>query len=148
MINLAALHETLVINDGKTAESLKYHCRLRTLEDGSKVVSEHRRYFCNSCGSHLYAWHPKWPKLSHPVATSVDTPLPVAQTRYHIFTSDAPAWIKQYIPETDQHNKVFQEYPDRSISAHHKDESIVAQHRAWVEHHRAEVAEEQTASQN
>ena len=50
--------------------------RAKTERGGVLTESDHHRYFCGRCGTHLYAWNSQWPALVHPVASAIDTPLP------------------------------------------------------------------------
>lgn len=85
--------------------------------NGQSLHSEHERHFCGTCGSHLWAQNPQWPKLVHPVASAIDTPLPVAPSNVHMMVDSAANWALVAIaPDEEQHSA----YPDVSLSAWHQ----------------------------
>ena len=113
MINLGGDHRTLEI-EGK--EHVKIF-RARVERDGQLVHSKHERHFCGECGCHLWAWHPNWPDLVHPVASAIDTALPRPPKLVHIWTSSAPAWVDLRLGDDDE---VFEGYPNTSLADWHE----------------------------
>jgi hypothetical protein len=72
-------------------------------------LSEARRSFCGTCGSALWVWDPRWPKLIHPFASAIDSELPKAASRTHIMLDYAPRWVP--VPKADRRNRLHREYP-------------------------------------
>lgn len=110
------------INLGADARSLRVegqeHVKVyRALVErgGKPEPSEHERHFCGACGSHLWAFNPRWPKLVHPVAGAVDTPLPVPPEGVHIMLASKPSWVA----EPRAHQARFAGYPEESLAAFH-----------------------------
>lgn len=112
-INLLALAETLEVR-GKEAVSI-YRARI----DGE--TSSGRRHFCRNCGSCLWIFDPQWPKLIHPFASTVDTPLPRPPETVHILLDFAAPWVE--IPEGSGHVR-FSGYPELSIEQWHRRHSL------------------------
>jgi hypothetical protein len=88
------------------------------------VRSQHRRYFCQVCGSHLWAWNEAWPDLVHPLASVIDTPLPRPEHFVDIMLDSAAPWVE---PHAGDHIERFAEYPAQSIEAWHK------RHGLWLD---------------
>jgi hypothetical protein len=109
-INIGAVTDTLSVNDWDQLGL--FHA---TREDGSH--SEAERYFCTSCGSQLWLFDPRWPELVHPVASVIDTPLPVPPKLTHIFMADKPHWVT---PEIGAWDEVFDAYPELSLADWHE----------------------------
>jgi hypothetical protein len=112
------------INLGGDASTLavtgREHVRIyRALveRDGERVRSEHERHFCAQCGSHLWAFHPSWPELVHPVAGAIDTPLPPPPVRTHMMTDSKAPWVEI---EAGPADAVFGGYPDVSLAEWHR----------------------------
>lgn len=63
------------------------------------------RNFCRECGTALWVWDPRWPDMFHPNASCIDTSLPSAPERNHIFVEHAPKWVP--IPEANEVDKVY-----------------------------------------
>ena len=90
------------------------------LDDGAakgKTLSEARRYFCNRCGSALWAWDPTWPDLVHPHASAIDTPLPEAPENVHIMLGSKAPWVPVEGMPGDPR---FEEYPSMSLAQWHE----------------------------
>lgn len=79
--------------------------------------SRHERVFCGRCGTHLWAWHPQWAELIHPVAGAIDTPLPVPPERVHLMLGSRADWAVPEGAPTDAH---FDAYPAESIADWHR----------------------------
>ena len=76
-----------------------------------------RRCFCRECGSSLWNFNPEWGDLVYPAASAVDTPLPRAPERTHIFVGSAAPWVE--VPEGAR-EKQFDEFPDESMADWHR----------------------------
>lgn len=109
-INLGGDFETLAVQGEDHVRT--YHAKL---EDGS--ASPAGRTFCDTCGSALWVWDPRWPELVHPQASAIDTPLPVPPERTHLMLGSKPDWVDACVQEGD---KKFDQYPDESIAAWHE----------------------------
>lgn len=83
---------------------------------GTGEISPMERRFCKICGSNLWCWDPRWPKLLHPFASAIDTPLPQPPAHTHLMTGSKAGWVPLEIQEND---KVFEDYPDESIADWH-----------------------------
>ena len=79
--------------------------------------SEHERHFCRQCGSHLWAFHPHWPELVHPVAGAIDTPLPEPPERVHMMVGSKAAWVAV---EGGPDDARFDGYPRESLADWHR----------------------------
>ena len=108
-INLGGRHETLEVEGADHVRT--YHARL----DGGGT-SPAGRTFCDTCGSALWLWDPRWPDLVHPHASAIDTPLPVPPERTHLMLGSKPDWVVDCIHAGD---KRFEAYPDESIADWH-----------------------------
>ncbi|MBT3533923.1 MAG: GFA family protein [Rhodospirillaceae bacterium] len=115
-INLLADNRTMEITGRENV------AEYRALKNGEP--SRHRRYFCRSCGSHMWAWNESWPDLVHPLASVIDTPLPRPERFVDIMLDSAAPWVALH--EGDQIER-FPEYPGESIEAWHK------RHGVWSE---------------
>ncbi|MEM9071668.1 MAG: GFA family protein [Myxococcota bacterium] len=111
MINLGGDARTLEV-DGEA--HLKVYQAVK--EDGTR--SEHRRYFCGECGSHLYAQHSRWPDLVHPVASAIDTPLPAPPRRVHMMLGSRASWVPVDAGPDDER---YDEYPRNALATWHAD---------------------------
>jgi hypothetical protein len=112
-INLSGEAKTLKVRG-------KQHVRVyRAMleEDGKRVQSEHQRHFCVECGSHLWAFHPAWPELIHPVAGAIDTKLPRPSEYVHMMLDSRAAWVAV---EGTPHDTRFDAYPDLSLAEWHE----------------------------
>ena len=89
--------------------------------DGKLQRSKHQRHFCGECGCHLWAFHPSWPELIHPVAGSIDTPLPPPPAHVHIMLGSKAPWVEVEGNADDAH---FDEYPEKSIADWHDDHGL------------------------
>jgi len=85
--------------------------------DGEMKRSRLERHFCAECGSHLWAFHPNWPELLHPIATAIDTPLPVPPEYVHLMVGSKANWVRiEGLPGDRQ----FDQYPEESLADWHK----------------------------
>ncbi len=113
-----------IVNLGGDARTLRVegeeHVRAyRALieRDGEQVRSGHTRSFCVQCGGHLWAAHDDWPDLVHPVASAIDTPLPVPPQRVHIMLGSRASWAE---PDVHEGDELFEGYPALSLADWHK----------------------------
>jgi hypothetical protein len=111
------------INLSGDAKTLKVHgqehvkiYRAMLKEGGRRVQSQHQRHFCGECGSHLWAFHPHWPELVHPVASAVDTDLPTPPSYAHMMLGSRASWVH---PEGKPGDDRFDEYPPYSLAEWH-----------------------------
>ncbi len=114
-INLGGDYDTLKI-DGKEHLSV-YQARLTDEVTGEQSSSPAKRHFCRHCGSALWLWDPRWPKLVHPFASAIDTALPVPPERTHLMLGSKAPWVTPCLGPRD---KKFDEYPDESIADWHQ----------------------------
>lgn len=115
MINLLARADSLQVRG--EAHLKTYRARIQREADSTPRPSGHARLFCSECGSHLWARHDRWPELIHPVASSVDTPLPRSPSHSHIFLRSKPEWIPlEKAPE----DETFETYPRESLESWHR----------------------------
>jgi hypothetical protein len=112
MINLGGDMGTMKIE----GEEYLADYRAQVEHQGRVVQSKHRRFFCQRCGCHLYAWHESWPDLVHPVASAIDTPLPEPPARVHMMLGSKANWVPvEASPNDEQH----EEYPRKSLTDWH-----------------------------
>ncbi len=113
-INLGGDYDSLEV---KGRKHLSVYRALIRDEDNSEVAeSPARRHFCGHCGSALWAWDPRWPKLVHPFASAIDTDLPVPPERTHMELDSKASWVRVM---ADPKDKVFDGYPDEAIAEWH-----------------------------
>lgn len=115
MINLLAKADGLRVEGEEFVKA--YRASIQREKDAAPRPSGHARYFCRECGSHLWARHDRWPDLIHPVASSVDTPLPKAPKHVHIFQRSKPTWIPV---DAGPDDLTFETYPEESLEAWHR----------------------------
>jgi hypothetical protein len=112
MINLGGDMGTMKIE----GEEYLADYRAQVERKGRVAQSKHRRFFCQRCGCHLYAWHESWPDLVHPVASAIDTPLPEPPARVHLMLGSKANWVPAEAgPEDEQ----YEEYPRKSLADWH-----------------------------
>jgi hypothetical protein len=85
------------------------------------VRSKHERHFCRACGCHLWAFHPNWPELLHPVAGAIDTPLPEPPERVHMMVGSKASWVALEEREGDER---FEAYPRKSLADWHRSRGL------------------------
>ena len=113
-INLMGDAGSLVVH-GRTAA---WHA----LIDGERSPAE--RHACPRCASALWLFDPRWPELVHPLASAIDTPLPVPPSRVHLMLADAPAWVRPAFGPGDGR---FDGLPEQSIEEWHRSRGL------WVD---------------
>ena len=114
-INLGADYETLEVA-GEQAIST-YQALVEDPETGERKPSPALRHFCKHCGSALWLWDPRWPKLVHPHASAIDSDLPLPPQRTHLMLGSKAGWVEPCLAGQDQQ---FDEYPDESIAEWHR----------------------------
>ena len=110
-VNILADASSMTIEDPAKARNI-YRARL---DDGEASPAE--RSFCGRCGSPLWLWDPRWPELIHPVASAIDTPLPVPIASTHILLASKASWVE---PAAGPQDGVFETYPEQSIEDWHR----------------------------
>lgn len=110
-INLSARAQTLSVAGEESVQV--YRARPGP---GDAETGPARRHFCGRCGSHLWLFDPRWPDLVHPVASAVDTPLPVPPERVHLMVDSKAPWVRVHAEPSD---RIFAAYPDESIADWH-----------------------------
>jgi hypothetical protein len=109
----------LADNNSMEVTGREHVSEYRALNDGEP--SAHRRCFCRSCGSHMWAWNENWPDLVHPLASVIDTPLPKPNHFVDIMLDSAAPWVALH--EGD-HIERYRDYPAQSIEAWHKSHGL------------------------
>ena len=114
-INLGGSHDTLSI---KGEDHLRvYQAMVQYPDEDKPHQSPARRHFCELCGSHLWLWDPRWPDLVHPLASAIDTPLPVPPERTHLLLDSKATWVQV---RSDAQDKLYPEFPEESIAQWHE----------------------------
>lgn len=108
-VNLGADAETLEIT-GEEDISV-FHATV----DGSESLGERR--FCARCGAALWLWDPRWPRLVHPFASAIDTPLPEPPEQVHMMLGSKAAWVRIDAREGEAR---YDEYPPDSLEEWHR----------------------------
>lgn len=108
-INLGADFDTLQVKG-------KRHLRVYRATMPGGEPSTGRRHFCGRCGSALWLWDPTWPKLVHPHASAIDTPLPVPPEHVHLMLGSKAPWVEV---EGKPGDPRFDAYPDLSLAEWH-----------------------------
>lgn len=114
-INISGDANTLKVK-GKSKIKI-YRAKIKNPEDKKGHFSSGERNFCKKCGSSLWLYDPNWPDLIHPMASAIDTELPVPKEHTHLMTEFKPKWVQlQKFPK----DKVFKRYSKESIEEWHK----------------------------
>jgi hypothetical protein len=114
-INLSGDSNTMEV-DGR--EHIKvYQAKIRNDDTGELRQSSAERSFCGLCGSALWLWDPRWPELVHPLASAIDSELPVPPERTHLMLDSKASWVAV---RADPQDKQFGEYPEESIADWHE----------------------------
>lgn len=79
-------------------------------------------FFISKWWCYLLLMHrcPKYPTSIYPVASAIDTPLPVPVQRSHIMTGSKPEWIIVPPQQAANGERDFVNYPDEGIEQWHK----------------------------
>ncbi len=121
-INIMADNASMTISDPDKTIAV-YRARLEG-DDGTAETSPGERSFCSRCGSALWLWDPRWPDLIHPLASVIDTALPVPAESAHILLGSKASWV---VPQVGPKDVCFDGYPSESIEDWHKTRGL------WVE---------------
>ena len=106
---------------GAAANVLAQASSLRV--EGDDALTEYaaadttRTRFCARCGSALWLTIDSATDAVYPFASALDTPLPEAPERVHVFTAEAPAWARPVRGPDDQ---VVERNTPESIDAWHR----------------------------
>lgn len=90
-----------------------YHAVMN--DEGKRSSAE--RNFCKHCGSSLWLFSPDYPELVHPMASAIDTDLPIPPERTHFFLDSKANWVE---PDVREDDKTFPEGPDESLKEWHE----------------------------
>ncbi|MGB3595685.1 MAG: GFA family protein [Pseudomonas neustonica] len=113
-INLGGDYQTLTVEG---LEHVKVYQAMMTDDDtGERRQSSAQRHFCRECGSALWLWDPNWPELVHPLASAIDTPLPVPPERTHLMLGSKAPWVEVQAGAND---KLCDQYPQESLAEWH-----------------------------
>ena len=112
-INLGAEYESLEV-EGEEHRSV-YHAVMR--DGGRECTSPAERSFCACCGTSLWLWDPRWPDLVHPLASAIDSDLPIPPERTHLMLDDKPSWVRVDAQPGDLR---FGGYPVESLAEWHE----------------------------
>lgn len=119
-INLSADAGTLKV----TGKRYKRILHAPITEDSHVGTSSAERHFCGRCGTSLWLFSPEWPELLHPMASAIDSELPVPPNRVHMMLGSKASWVQPDLGPSDQY---FDEYPAQSIKAWHRERGL------WIE---------------
>jgi hypothetical protein len=118
-INLMGQADTLTVR-GREAVRI-YHAEIAPDDGGKPEISPAERHFCSRCGSHLWLFDPCWPDLVHPLASAIDTPLPLPPVRTHLMLRYKASWVEPAIGPKD---RCYDEYPEESIEEWHRRQGL------------------------
>ena len=113
-INLGADFATLQVTGREHVRV--YRARIRDAASGVARLSPAERSFCDTCGSALWVWDPRWPALVHPFASAVDSELPAPPERTHLMLGSRASWVPV---DAGADDKRFEGYPEESIAEWH-----------------------------
>jgi hypothetical protein len=114
-INLGGNYNSLKI-EGE--QHIRHYHKIDTdPQTGEKSAAPGGRAFCDTCGTALWNYDPRWPDLVHPFASAIDTPLPKASEITHIMLNYKPDWVPAEFGPDD---KKFDEYPEESLADWHQ----------------------------
>jgi hypothetical protein len=115
--NIMGVRETLAVKGRRSLRA--YHARIR--EPGKRTeLSKGKRWFCLTCGTHLYSTDDRWPKGVWPNVAAIDTPLPKPRRIVAVMTRFRPAWVPDWMLA---HGASHSRFPDDlSIAGWHERE--------------------------
>lgn len=76
-----------------------------------------KRYFCRKCGSALWVSDRRWKDWVYPFASAIDSKLPAAKERQHIFLDSKASWVP--VPK-GRREKRFRREPREAILDWHR----------------------------
>lgn len=91
--------------------------RARVTRGRRTVPSPSHRHFCKRCGAALWLWDKDWPQWVYPLASAIDSKLPVPPRRTHLMLGSKAPWVEAHIKRGD---KQFSDYPDEGIADWHE----------------------------
>ena len=114
-INLSGEHASLEVEG---SEHLRvYQATVQYPGELEPHQSPGQRHFCGRCGSHLWMWDPRWPELVHPLASAIDTPLPIPPERTHLLLESKAPWVEV---RSDPNDTLCARFPAESIAGWHE----------------------------
>jgi len=114
--NVMGIRDTLRVTGKRSLRA--YHARVR--EPGKRAtISDASRWFCASCGTHVYITDDRWPKGVWPYVSAIDTPLPEPLRPISMMTRSKAAWVPRWMLS---HGPTHARYPPLSIAAWHERE--------------------------
>jgi len=116
-INIRASADTLRVEGMEHVRAYQPHLG-HDANGEDRGVGSGRRHFCAHCGSALWASDPRWAQWVYPHASAIDTELPPAPARDHIFVADKPAWVEA--PTAGERERMFEAYPNESLEDWHR----------------------------
>ena len=121
-INLGADARTLKVEASQGAKRV-FRAEIMQ-DDGAFRLLSAERHFCARCAAALWLFSPEWPELVHPLASAIDSPLPVPPASVHLMLRFKPSWVE---PQIGVDDAVFDLYPEESIEAWHRKRGL------WVD---------------
>jgi hypothetical protein len=110
-VNIMGLRATLKVRGRRHLKML--HAVIRN--PGQRAVrSSAERWFCGTCGTHLWLQDDEWPDGVWPSACAIDTPLPEPPEYVHLMLAFKPKWVT-----VDGRGPRFPRYPKLSIAEWH-----------------------------
>jgi hypothetical protein len=120
-INIMAEADTLVVHGRKNLRM--FHAMIDDEKHpGERIKSPGQRHFCSACGSAMWVYDPRWPKLIYPFASAIDTPLPVPPERNHVMLDFRAAWVP--VPRGARDRR-FAHWPDETIVDWHRGRGLL-----------------------
>lgn len=120
-INIMGVADTLQV-EGRAAIGV-YHAEIED-EDGHCEKSSGERNFCTRCATALWMYDAAWPDLIHPLASAIDTDLPVPPEKVHLMLRYKASWV---VPDIGENDATFALYPEQSIEDWHRSRGL------WVD---------------
>lgn len=115
-INISGDHDTLEVEGREHLRVYRAMIKVRDETGEALQPSQGQRHFCGECGSPLWMWDPRWPDLVHPLASAIDTQLPIPPERTHLLVGSRASWV---VPEAAERDQVFERFPRESIADWH-----------------------------
>lgn len=120
-INIMGIAATLKVRGRRTLRVW----RATVERDGACETSSGQRHFCARCASALWMFDPQWPDMVYPMASAIDTDLPVPPSRVHMMLRFKASWVR---PDIDPQDDCYDEWdPGQSIETWHRDR------RLWID---------------
>lgn len=120
-INIMGDAETLKVTGRRTLRI--YHAEIYD-QAGHCEISSGQRHFCSRCATALWMIDPAWPDLVHPLASAIDTDLPVPPAKVHLLLRDKASWV---VPDIGPDDQCFDGFPELSIEEWHR------RHGLWID---------------